>query len=1557
MKKRTLSMILVISVLLTLLFPLTASAQESPMPEEHTSMEAAGSSEGISGESAGERTDAGLTEGAPAEAGQEIPEEAPPETSAPQDSSGSIGNPRQDEPSPNTAITAKAPFTITLNPMGGLPGAETVQTDERGFLPEIPFAEKEQFFLLGWTQEETVLPENFTYGDVESLSLITEETQFTGNATIYAVWIPMVEIQSLSLDGPWDGTSAAEPTSIGGVYQIGTPQELAWFRNTVNAGSNQINAMLTADIDLNNMEWVPIGGGDGYATTYFGGSFDGAGYSITGLSVNATFNFAGLFGYINDPAAVVKNLSVGGAVTSTSTNVGGIAGALAKGTILNCSFSGSVTNIKASSGYAGGIVGYFNNSSAANNPTVRGCVNNGAVSGPYAGGIAGYGKYGAILECYNTGDISGKTRAGGIAGQMQNNFNCSYCYSVGALSGSSTAAEITDFLYASATLSHCGYQANLSGTGTGTTNDCFQFSTPAELLAGLGSAYKANGDGWPVLGWQAGGGGTEPTPDPKVTLSGATAIFVEQGVTPNQTTVTLALQDIREEDITNISWETTVLKGSIPLEEMVAVSHPENNNNAIILAALTGGGVIRVEVAVTAGGETYTDARDVSVIPQITYAEVVNADPAHGVYPVLGELATVKIYTLGGSLYDFDNYPELNFKWRYNSSGAADIPGATGKDYLIPGDGSFEAGKYVYVEILSGTKVLRSAMDTRGLLAAKAYTPDMEEVDNAASIFDDDYGPLRPVYGTDTNILDMVNADLAKAGFGDIAVTIKSMEEIYGGGSIHQDGSLEFFYADPNSLPTVKMSQYKVTLNLEKGDASKEVRDLVVNIPWDGEKVRTAMRDEILPGVTEDTILGTNDKDNIVSDLVLPKVVDDKKWVQVSWTSSDPAVVSISDENQRTPETLFDPYVGKVIRGENAKTVTLTARFNFQFTSAPEPDIILYKTFTFKIPPLSSEEVDALRGELLEKIDAGVASTGFSDYVTKQRLVAADGVYTVYNDIQYPTTRNFGVDGKYFPVTISSANEDIIESPDVANAARSFVYRPLPGNPAGEVEVTITITDSAKGVSASREYKFMVEPLTQEEIDSALSLMTLVKDNYFEGLNNSAYDDYYSVTGKLTPFQEAALSTAENGGSIQWIYTDAERTNDGIIADEIDGWADQEAWRAFRSSDPAVLDHETLNFTKPEEDTFVRISSSLTHSIFGKYWLKFKGTAGYEAFEPLYRQPVCEYVMAEGVNHVERTPEELTGLRAQAITDINAPISATLVLADFEADSQPAARSARAALFTKAGGSLINATVSNLEAGTTVFGLFRKVMAEHNYTYSSVGSYIRSITDPHGNTLAERDGGPNSGWIYTVNGAMLLVYMNGYTLKQGDVVAIKYTRDYTKEPGAVFPENPSTPSKPTKPENPSTPTNPINPTKPANPTNPARPANPADPMNPADPDGSGTSPEVNAGSTGNHSNQGSKGNGSGLDPAGGDALTTGASPAPDANGSGGSANADADIGHSESGQAPDSEGFDDTYVEKNAEENKDSQDPTMMIVLVAVIAAFLVISGVVYSRVIKKRKK
>ena len=177
----------------------------------------------------------------------------------------------------------------------------------------------------------------------------------------------------------WDGASiaAVEPNTEG-IYEISTAEQLAGLAALVNGTAkdtegNPIAAVnfsgktikLTADIDLGNQAWTPIGNGN--SSFAFFGTFDGDGYTISGLNVPDA-NAPGLFGCI---FGTVQNLIVKGSVT-----VGDEAD------------NGDYWE-------AGGVV-------CDNNGTVQNCGFYGSVNdeiGLDAGGVAG-GGYGKVLNCW-----------------------------------------------------------------------------------------------------------------------------------------------------------------------------------------------------------------------------------------------------------------------------------------------------------------------------------------------------------------------------------------------------------------------------------------------------------------------------------------------------------------------------------------------------------------------------------------------------------------------------------------------------------------------------------------------------------------------------------------------------------------------------------------------------------------------------------------------------------------------------------------------------------------------------------------------------------------------------------------------------------------------------------------------------------------------------------------------------------------------------------------------------------------------------------------------------
>ena len=147
--------------------------------------------------------------------------------------------------------------------------------------------------------------------------------------------------------------------------------------------------LLKNDIDLSQAEWSPI--------PTFGGTFDGGGHAITGLSLSGGASYQGLFRFVQE-SGVIKNLHVEGSISAIEEQeyLGGIAGCN-EGTIMDCSFFGTVSGKSA----VGGIVG-INEADGS----IYHCMTAGAVTGArQTGGIAGK-NYGIITGCTNRSSVN-----------------------------------------------------------------------------------------------------------------------------------------------------------------------------------------------------------------------------------------------------------------------------------------------------------------------------------------------------------------------------------------------------------------------------------------------------------------------------------------------------------------------------------------------------------------------------------------------------------------------------------------------------------------------------------------------------------------------------------------------------------------------------------------------------------------------------------------------------------------------------------------------------------------------------------------------------------------------------------------------------------------------------------------------------------------------------------------------------------------------------------------------------------------------------------------------
>lgn len=369
-----------------------------------------------------------------------------------------------------------------------------------------------------------------------------------------------------------DGT-AANP------YQIATADDLKAFRDKVNGGATTACAILTADITLDKSEtWTPIGS----SKNKYNGTFDGQGYTISGLNVNETgSNEAGLFGdtALSNTSPVIKNLTIadssfvtargyaggvagyGGGVfenchTEASVTVqgkkcaGGIIGSY-KGTgitaelsMIQCSNRATVKEVDGFGGFAGGLIGQAEHPLKLENSFNAGVVSS-KPSGqtPMVGGLVGSVSYATTLvNVYNVGDVSvsGGANVAGLVGNSVQALTITNAYQHGTVTAGSgsTGAAIVANTQSGATLKNVyktsdladyvtkGGTASVTGTATVKTED--ELKELATLLGGefvndlAGDAAVNNG--FPVLRWQNAAAAAADTLT--VTANGANGIAV-----------------------------------------------------------------------------------------------------------------------------------------------------------------------------------------------------------------------------------------------------------------------------------------------------------------------------------------------------------------------------------------------------------------------------------------------------------------------------------------------------------------------------------------------------------------------------------------------------------------------------------------------------------------------------------------------------------------------------------------------------------------------------------------------------------------------------------------------------------------------------------------------------------------------------------------------------------------------------------------------------------------------------------------------------------------------
>jgi len=268
-------------------------------------------------------------------------------------------------------------------------------------------------------------------------------------------------------------------------FTITTPEQLAGLAKLVNGGNRfrhktiklGANIMLNDTADWQNWDkkkpknkWKPIGYNK--STTYghigpirlgkdeynpFVGTFDGNGFAVSGVYVNQSDSYAGLFGYAT---ADIKNLGVTASYIKGDSDTGGLVGNFMDGTISNCYFSGTVIG----SWFVGGLAGFskgkvidsYSTGMVTGKERVGGLVgasNSGHIIGGYStstvvgdtivGGLVGANS-GPIINSYSNGTVMGREGVGGLLGYSAANISDSYSSSM--VTGGSTVGGFVGYI-------------------------------------------------------------------------------------------------------------------------------------------------------------------------------------------------------------------------------------------------------------------------------------------------------------------------------------------------------------------------------------------------------------------------------------------------------------------------------------------------------------------------------------------------------------------------------------------------------------------------------------------------------------------------------------------------------------------------------------------------------------------------------------------------------------------------------------------------------------------------------------------------------------------------------------------------------------------------------------------------------------------------------------------------------------------------------------------------------------------------------------------------------
>lgn len=687
-------------------------------------------------------------------------------------------------------------------------------------------------------------------------------------------------------------------------------------------------------------------------------------------------------------------------------------------------------------------------------------------------------------------------------------------------------------------------------------------------------------------------------------------------------------------------------------------------------------------------------------------------------------------------------YAQLKYQWYVGekqssaptASGYTPIDGATSREFKLT---AAQAGKYVACKVTYGSSKWDYKFTASTKLAivedegaTTPATPDAKTLAEAKQKLST-WKPS-PVYGTDTNIVDMLSAKLKALGYANVKPTLKSVT--FGAtdpaqqGGIAADGTITYFFLS-NAEKTVSadwsvLRQFKPTYTLTLGSEIVEFTpSSSSSLAWDQAKVEACLNEQ-LNAATLTASVKAGIAPSTAKEEVLPGAlyVGGKKVADLTWTSSDSSAAKLTSSYDSNYNTV---YKVAYTHGNGDKNVTFTVRATlFASGYGNSPSTAITRGYPVKVASKSAEDIAAEKAELeasLAKIDGLV-----KDYADSSKTV---DLSAVEGDFILP--RASKINAGSAKLSYASSNGSVAK----LKGYRVIVTRDIAGS---SNTATITATLTRDGITATRDITVTVKPIDESEIDAAVAQMQAVKDAYATsilGTNTSAN----AVSTNLSPWSSA---TVAEDGTIS--YSKKYETGQ-IHADDLPGYDSMAgtSWRTYRSSDTSIIADETLRVTQPAADTLVTVESSLTYE---KYAALAKAHPDNAKLQSLVNQPVKATYRVVGT------------------TDHSDPqISVNFKLVGVSADGSDEV------WFDGA---------QSVGYGSTADALIEQILdaqgLAHTSSTTEYGYYLSDITSSDGRTLGY-DAATHKYWQLFVNGKASEVGASSVTLGAGDSIALYYS--------------------------------------------------------------------------------------------------------------------------------------------------------------------------------------